>query len=75
MEEKYYTRSTGEKVKISEMETTHLTNSLSKAYRDIFSSANDDEFNAKLNLINDLKEEIYKRINVFHEGIGNNNGK
>ena len=26
MEEKYYTRSNGEKVKISDLETTHLSN-------------------------------------------------
>lgn len=75
MEEKYYTRSNGELVKINEMETTHLINSLSKSYRDIFACTDEEEFNNKINSINDLKEEVYKRINNFHEGMGNNNGE
>ena len=36
----YYTRSNGEKVKISEMNTEHILNALGKSYRDIFTSQN-----------------------------------
>lgn len=72
MEDKYYTRSTGEKVKISEMETTHLINSLSKSYREIFNSTDDKDYGKRLESINDLKEEVHKRMNIFFDNLGKN---
>ena len=69
MEEKYYTRSNGESVKISELETTHLINSLSKCYREIFNAKSNEEFNEKLSTINNLKEDLHRRINIFQDGI------
>lgn len=67
---KYYTRSNGEQVEIKSMETTHLTNSLAKKYRELFESVNKDDYSKKLNEINDLKEDLYRRFNEFYEGLG-----
>lgn len=67
MEEKYYVSSDGKKTLMKDMEYTHLSNSLAKKYREIFESADEEDFNKRLNAINDIKEEIYKRINKFHE--------
>ena len=68
-EEKYYTRSNGDKIPMKEVEFTHLSNGLAKAYRDIFESKNKDEFSKKLNEINDMKEEIYERLNKFNDNL------
>lgn len=67
---KYYTRSNGEKVDISTMETTHIKNSMAKKMEDLFSSSNKNEFAEKLKQVNDLKDEYYKRINKFYETLG-----
>lgn len=64
---KYYTRSNGEKVKISEMNTEHILNSLGKKQREIFNSKNKDEVSTMLEDINNLKEEYHKRLNVFYD--------
>lgn len=66
---KYYTRSNGEQIPMNEVEFTHLSNGLAKAYRDIFESKNKDEFSKKLNEINDMKEEIYERLNKFNDNL------
>lgn len=66
---KYYTRSNGEQVEIETLETTHLTNSLAKKYRELFESQNKTDYSKRLAVINDLKEELYKRFNVFYEGL------
>ena len=67
MEEKYYVSSDGKKTLMKYMEYTHLSNSLAKRYREIFESIDEEDFNKRLNDINDIKEEIYKRINKFRE--------
>lgn len=67
MEEKYYVSSDGKKTLMKDMEYTHLSNSLAKKYREIFESADEEDFNKRLNDINDIKEEMYKRINKFHD--------
>ena len=67
MEEKYYVSSDGKKTLMKDMEYTHLSNSLAKKYREIFESTDEEDFNKRLNDINDIKEEIYKRINKFRE--------
>lgn len=64
---KYYTSSNGAKTPIREVEYTHLSNSLAKKYREIFDSLDEDDFNERLNVINDIKEEMYFRINKFHD--------
>lgn len=64
---KYYVSSDGTKTLMGEIEFTHLSNGLAKRYRDIFNSTNKDEFSTKLQEINDIKEEIYKRINEFND--------
>ena len=69
-EKKYYKRSNGEMVEITTMETTHLINSLSKKYRELFDSQNKNDFSNKLKEINDLKEDLYRRFNEFNEGLG-----
>ena len=52
------------------MEFTHLSNGLAKRYREIFNSTNKDDFSKRLEEINDIKEEMYKRINDFNEKLG-----
>lgn len=64
---KYYTSSSGEKKAINEMNTEYLINALSKKYRTLFESANKNDFSNRLNEINDLKEDLYRRFNEFNE--------
>lgn len=64
---KYYTRSNGEKVDISTMETTHIKNSMAKKMEEMFSSTSKTEFSSKLKEVNDLKEEYYSRLNKFYD--------
>lgn len=66
-EKKYYTRSNGEQVEISSMETTHISNAIAKKYREMFESTNEDDFSNKLNELNSLKEEMHFRINKYHD--------
>jgi uncharacterized protein YPO0396 len=67
MEEKFYTSSDGTKTPMKDVEFTHLSNALAKRYREIFNSTNKDEFGQRLQEINDIKEEMHKRINEFND--------
>lgn len=67
--ERMYTRSNGEVVKMSSMNTEHIINSLSKKYREVFEAKNKGEFATKTNELKDLKEELYSRFNTFNEGL------
>lgn len=67
---KYYTNSSGEKVDISTLETTHLLNSLNKKQREIFNKENKDDVAKELQEINDLKEEYFKRFNEWYDKLG-----
>ena len=69
-QEKYYTRSNGEQIPMKDVEFTHLSNGLAKRYREIFNSGNKDEFSGKLKEIEDIKEEIHKRVNKFYDDLG-----
>jgi len=69
---KYYTGSDGIKKNITTIETTHLTNSLAKKYREMFESTTKDDFNNSLLLINDIKEELHSRLNKFYDNLGGN---
>lgn len=64
---KYYISSDGTKTPIQDVEFTHLSNGLAKKYRDIFTTANKDEFAEKVKEINDIKEEIHRRINEYND--------
>lgn len=67
---KYYTNSKGEKVEVSTLETTHLKNAMTKKMEDLFYTESKDEFSKKLEEVNNLKEEYYKRINQYYEKLG-----
>ena len=72
MQEKYYTSSDGTKTLMKDVESTHLFNGFSKKIRDIFNSTNKDEYYAKLTEIDDIKEEVYRRLNDFAETLESN---
>lgn len=67
---KYYTRSNGEKVDISTMNTEHILNALGKKQREIFNSTNKDEASKMLQEINDLKEGYYAKLNEWYDKLG-----
>ena len=67
---KYYVRENGEKIELSTMNTTHLKNAMAKKMEELFSSENKDDLSQKLNEVNDLKEEYFKRLNQFYETLG-----
>ena len=67
--QKYYTSSDGTKTLMQDVEFTHLTRGLAKKYQDIFTSTNKNEFSKRLEEINDIKEEVHRRINTFNEGL------
>lgn len=67
---KYYTNSKNEKLKISDIHTEHLTNAIAKKYREVYEAKTKKEFNEKLIIVNDLKEELYNRYNSFYETLG-----
>ena len=64
---KYYTRSNGEKVEISTMNTEHILNALGKKQREIFNSQSKDEASKMLQEINDLKEGYYAKLNDWYD--------
>lgn len=64
---KYYTRSNGELVDISTMNTEHILNALGKKQREIFNAKNKDEAGKILNDINNLKEGYYSKLNDWYE--------
>lgn len=72
---KYYTNSKGEKLNIKALNTEHILNSLAKKSREIFSSKNNDEYQTKLNEINDLKEELFSRFNDYYDKLGETNNE
>ena len=65
-----YTNSEGISVDVATLETTHLINALGKKMREIYNCTNRVEFNKYLMEINALKEEYYKRLNIFAEKLG-----
>ena len=67
-EEIMYTSSDGTKTPIKDVETTHLSYALAKAYRDIYTAKDDKEFDEYVGKINTIKNELHKRINDFKEG-------
>lgn len=74
-EVKYYTSSDGTKMEMGQVETTHLSNGFAKKYRDIFTVTNKDEFAKRTQELKDVQEELYKRLNIFYETLGETNGK
>lgn len=68
--QKFYTRSNGEKIPMSDVEFTHLSNGLAKKYRELFESLDKSDFSKRLEEVNDIKEEIHNRLNKFYDGLG-----
>lgn len=66
---KYYVSSDGTKTPMESIEFTHLSNGLAKRYREIFNATSRDDFSKRLDEINDIKEEIHRRVNTFSEGL------
>lgn len=71
---KYYINSNGEKLDINTVHTEHLVNGYAKKYRDIFTVTNKDDFAKRTQELKDVQEEMYKRLNIFYETLGENNG-
>lgn len=71
---KYYTSSDGTQIEMGKVETTHLSNGYAKKYRDIFTVTNKDDFAKRTQELKDVQEEMYKRLNIFYETLGENNG-
>ena len=69
-EPKYYTRSNGERVDISTMNTEHILNALGKKQREIFNCKNKDEASKMLKEINDLKEGYHSKLNEWYDKLG-----
>ena len=69
-EKKYYTRSNGEQVEISTMNTEHILNALGKKQREIFNATTKDEASKMLQEINDLKEGYYAKLNEWYDKLG-----
>lgn len=69
-EPKYYTRSNGERVDISTMNTEHILNALGKKQREIFNCKNKDEAGKMLKEINDLKEGYHSKLNEWYDKLG-----
>lgn len=74
-ESKLYTNHSGETLQISSMETTHLTNAMAKKMREVFEAKTKEEAFKMIDEINSLKEEIFKRINIFVETLGDEDGE
>jgi hypothetical protein len=68
--ENTYTNHSGESIKVDTLETTHLTNAMAKKMREVFEATTKDEAYSKMKEVRALKEEAFKRINVFIEGLG-----
>lgn len=66
---KFYTSSDGTKTPMESVEFTHLSNGLAKKYREIFDAKDKNDFSKRLEEINDIKEEIHRRINTFNAGL------
>ena len=75
MENATYTNHSGEVIQVNTLETTHATNALAKKMREVFEAKTKEEAYQKINEINSLKEEIFKRINQYIETLGDDNGE
>lgn len=63
---KMYKSSGGVETPITQVHTEHLINGLAKRYKEIFAVESVEEYNKKINEINDIKEEIYNRMGAFY---------
>lgn len=67
MEEKYYTRSSGERVKISEMNFEHLTNAYKKMAVNVFEAVDEEDYFNRINALKDIQDGIYGNFNKFYD--------
>lgn len=65
MEEKFYTRTNGEKIPMSQVNTEHLLNALSKTHREIYETNTKEQFDYYINKIIDIDEELTKRLKKY----------
>ena len=65
--EKFYVRSNGEIVKISEMETTHLARAYNQKVKELFQTDDEEEYKKLFKVTCDLQEELIERIKKEHE--------
>ena len=65
-----YTNHSGESIKVDTLETTHLTNALAKKMREVFEAKTPEEADKVIKEIQNLKEEAFKRINIYTETLG-----
>lgn len=61
-----YQSSSGELRDVKFMETTYLTNALSKTYREVWNSTTAEQYTMYTNNINVLRTELDKRIHQFN---------
>ena len=64
---KYYTNSKGEKVDVSTLHPTHIKNAMAQKMEELFYTKTKDEFAAKLEEVNNLKDEYHKRLNKHYD--------
>lgn len=68
-ETKYYTSSDGTITPMKDVEFSHLSYALAKKYREIFNSVDKNDFSKRINEIDDIKEEMHNRINIYYENM------
>lgn len=69
-----YVNSKGEELEVSTMNSEHLINAYAKKWRDTFTYTNKDDAYKNINEIKGLQEELYKRVNIYIDTLGDNNG-
>jgi hypothetical protein len=67
---KYYISSDGTKKDVKQLNGEYLINALSKKRKTIYQSKNKNEWNDAYNQIKILDEEYYRRLNEFHDTLG-----
>ena len=65
-----YTNHNGEKIEVSKLQSTHLFNALAKKIDSVFKAKNKEEAYEIMKEVRALKEETFKRVNIFIENLG-----
>lgn len=69
-EVKYYTSSDGTQKDVTTLNGEYLINALSKKRKTIYESKTKAEWNKQLEQIKILDEEYWRRLNEFHDTLG-----
>lgn len=67
---KYYISSDGTKKDVTTLNGEYLINALSKKRKTIYESKTKEEWSQALEQIKILDEEYYRRLNEFHDSLG-----